>query len=83
MKIPEIKLVPANGDPRGAGHHKIGGDPEWIQEPLKLECCGRPMTFYGQFDSVDIPGARLPDSGIIYVFVCFQCWSTEALLQCC
>jgi hypothetical protein len=42
--------------------------------------CGRTMQFYGQLDSI---GDRfhLADCGIIYVFVCSDCWTTSSVLQ--
>jgi hypothetical protein len=38
------------------------------------------MQFYGQLDSI---GDRfnLADCGIIYVFVCSDCWTTSSVLQ--
>jgi hypothetical protein len=38
------------------------------------------MTFYGQLDSI---GDRfnLADCGMIYVFVCFDCFETQSVLE--
>ena len=61
--------------------NKIGGKPDWIQEPDTPKCsCGKEMTFYGQLDSI---GNRivLADCGMIYVFVCFDCFQTRSVLQ--
>jgi len=38
------------------------------------------MTFYGQLDSVGDQIA-LADVGMIYVFVCFNCFETRSILQ--
>ncbi len=38
------------------------------------------MTFYGQLDSVG-DDICLADVGIVYVFVCFDCYETKSLLQ--
>ncbi len=92
MKIPEIKLVPEPGTEdakqavgyeynREAGHrHKLGGAPDYIQDEEWPSCCGQKMTFYAQIDSI---GEKydLADCGMIYVFVCFDCFSTQSLLQ--
>lgn len=82
--IPEIRLAPVSSNSEGSGETKIGGAPTWIQEPMTMECrCRCPMTFLGQFDTLDIPETRFPDSAMIYVFVCTNCWQTEAVMQCC
>jgi hypothetical protein len=38
------------------------------------------MTFYGQLDSIN-DDIALGDCGMIYVFVCFDCFETKSLLQ--
>jgi len=62
---------------------RIGGEPEWIQVEWQPECCGSRMQFLAQIDSLDIPEAKLPDSALIYVFVCTKCFDTTCQLQCC
>jgi hypothetical protein len=62
--------------------HKLGGEPDWIQVDETPECpeCGEPMEFYGQLDHLgSIEG--LKDGGMIYVFLCRECYATEAVLQ--
>jgi hypothetical protein len=60
---------------------KIGGEPDWIQSPNLPTCsCGQEMTFYGQLDSVG-DAICLADCGMIYVFVCFDCYETKSVLQ--
>ena len=92
--IPEIPLVlaPATPEARAAigfewagpeigKRSKIGGVPTWAQKPQVPECsCRKPMTFYGQLDSVG-DEINLADCGLIYVFVCFDCFETKSLLQ--
>ena len=92
--VPEIRLVPRPQTPEARevlgfdpsegyeGCCKYGGDPEWIQEPFRWECCGEPMTFYAQIDGLE-PPFELADSGMIYVFVCFTCYEVQAAMQCC
>jgi hypothetical protein len=60
--------------------HKIGGEPDWIQGDETPECCGQPMIFYGQLGSL---GGKydLIDNGIIYVFICRKCLSTQSVFQ--
>jgi hypothetical protein len=42
--------------------------------------CRQPMTFYGQLDSIG-DDLVLADCGLVYVFVCFDDYRTEAVLQ--
>jgi hypothetical protein len=93
--FPEIPLTPAPRDadarsvigfkrtaPEIGSRHKLGGTPDWLQGPDVPSCdhCRGPMTFYGQLDSV---GDRmcLADCGIVYVFVCIDCFSSKSLIQ--
>ena len=82
-ELPEIRLVVADtsaGQPAGT---KLGGKPDWVQSEWQPACCGQPMTFLGQIDSLDINEAKLPDSALVYVFFCDQCFEVAAQLQCC
>lgn len=94
-RIPEIPLVPnpQTADAKRAvgfewselkaGYrHQLGGEPDWVQDPDVPICksSGEVMTFYGQFDSIG-DDYILADVGLIYVFVCFGCFTTEAVLQ--
>jgi len=60
--------------------HRIGGE-----SPLRSEddpacgSCNELMTFYGQLDSIG-EGFELADVGLIAVFVCFDCFTTESRL---
>ena len=38
------------------------------------------MTFYAQLDSIN-DEYNLADVGLIYVFVCFDCFETRSVLQ--
>lgn len=93
--IPEIPLVPAPETPEAkqavgfkwagevVGHrHKLGGEPDWLQDAEIPACasCGEAMTFYGQLDSIGDEHC-LADVGMIYVFVCFGCFTARSLLQ--
>lgn len=94
MKIPPVPLLPAPetseaksavgfklaGAPIGR-RHRIGGEPDWIQSPVESKCsCGKQMSFYGQLDSLG-DDHSLADCGMIYVFVCFDCFETKSVLQ--
>ena len=94
INIPEIPLVPqpttaeaieAVGyqyNEEAGKRHKLGGCPDWQQNsewPL-CECCDESMTFYGQLDSIG-DNYDLADCGIIYVFVCFNCFTTTSILH--
>ena len=60
---------------------KLGGAPDWLQDPQVPNCsCGQTMSFYGQLDSIG-DAVCLADCGMIYVFVCFDCFQTKAVLQ--
>ncbi len=61
--------------------NKIGGKPDWLQYDETPSCeCGKEMVFYGQFDSLG-DDICLADCGMIYVFVCADCLTTESILQ--
>lgn len=94
-KIPPFKLqlVPLNEEAKNlppfeyapeevGSRHQLGGDPEFIQDTEKPCCksCNNAMTFYAQLDSIN-DDFNLVDCGMIYVFVCFDCFEVESLLQ--
>ena len=92
--FPEIKLIPQPetdeakevfghkwAEPEIGYRHKLGGNPEWIQDDEWPECCQKKMTFFAQLDSVG-DDIHLGDCGLIYVFVCFDCFNTKSMLQC-
>jgi hypothetical protein len=93
--IPEIslKMVPecskahavVNGSfgySEAGNGHKLGGSPDWIQSDETPDCpeCGEPMDFYGQLDHLGSIES-LKDEGMIYVFLCRECYATETVLQ--
>ena len=95
LRLPEIPLAvnPASPEARAvagfkwaAGNvgrrHKLGGSPDWIQRAEVPACsdCKQAMTFYGQLDSVG-DEVTIADAGMIYVFVCFDCYTTTSVLQ--
>ena len=94
MQIPPVPLIPAPetdeakaavgfkwaGEPIGK-RHRIGGEPEWIQEEEFQTCkCGEKMTFYAQLDSLG-DAVCLGDCGMIYVFICLACLETKSIFQ--
>ena len=92
-RFPETRLIPRPARLRGKLQavlgfakianerlHKIGGEPDWIQDDETPECCGQPAMFYGQLGSL---GGKydLIDNGIIYVFICRKCLRTHSVFQ--
>ena len=59
---------------------KLGGEPDWLQGEEWPECCGTRMTFYGQLDSIG-DKYDLADCGMIYVFVCYDCFEVKSVFH--
>lgn len=93
--IPEIplRMVPestkakavvdgSHGYVEAGDQHKIGGQPDWLQNDETPECpeCEEAMDFYGQLDHLGSL-ENIKDDGRIYVFLCRNCYTTEAVLQ--
>jgi hypothetical protein len=95
-RIPTFKLVPepmtdeARQTPvfKWAGgevgkRHQLGGSPA---QPISGErwphCpdCQDQMTFYGQLDSINDEFC-IADTGLIYVFICFDCNEVKAVIE--
>jgi hypothetical protein len=93
-KIPPFKLIPEPLDAEAAAlppfkwagddigrRHRLGGEPDFLQRAEVPHCsCNKAMTFYGQLDSINDEFV-LADCGMIYVFVCFDCFDTQSILQ--
>lgn len=94
-KIPPFRLIPqpindeaskcATFQKTGSDigmRHQIGGEPKFLQDSIYPNCpkCKKQMTFYGQFDSIN-DDICLADCGMIYVFVCFDCYETNSFIQ--
>jgi Domain of unknown function (DUF1963) len=94
-KIPPFKLVPEplSGEARDlpkfkwappeiGTRHQLGGEPQFLQSEAWPECesCHKRMTFYGQLDSVN-DEICIADCGMIYVFICFDCYSTTSMVH--
>jgi hypothetical protein len=92
MKIPFFKLIaePQDDDakalkpfqwagPEVGKRHQLGGVPLRIKESDYPKCpdCGKPMTFYGQLDSIN-DDLIIADCGTIAVFFCFDCNEVKA-----
>jgi hypothetical protein len=93
--IPPFKLVPQplNSEakslpkfkwaaPEIGTRHQLGGQPNFIQREDYPICpdCGNSMTFYAQIDSIN-DDICLADCGMVYVFVCFDCYKTTSFIQ--
>ena len=93
-QIPPFKLVPEPLNDEAAAlpafkwaggdigrRHRLGGRPDFIQSADQPKCsCGKEMTFYAQLDSIN-DEFDLADCGMIFVFVCFDCFESKAILQ--
>lgn len=93
-EIPPFKLVPEPLNNEAASippfkwagkdigrRHRLGGTPDFIQDTQVPKCsCGKSMTFYAQIDSIN-DEIILADCGMIYVFVCFDCFEVTSFLQ--
>jgi hypothetical protein len=94
-KIPPFKLIsePLNDDarnlpkfkwaPREIGtRHQLGGEPKFLQDVIWPSCPSGhgKMTFYGQLDSIN-DDICIADCGMVYVFICFECYDTISIVQ--
>jgi hypothetical protein len=79
-ELPEVKLVPADGRDV-PGETKFGGRPTIIQGHRPPECCGVTMQLFVQVDGLDFPEAELPDSALVYLYLCRQCFGVSAHLE--
>lgn len=90
--IPKLKIVYQGDDVNKLGfkwadqtigtRSKVGGNPEFIQSKdiPDCKCCSIPMTFYAQLDSLS-DEICFADCGMIYIFVCFDCYKVESFIQ--
>jgi uncharacterized protein YwqG len=95
MRIPPFKLVPEPQNdeaqnlkkfkwaPSEVGtRHQLGGEPNFLQKSPWPHCRNGhgKMTFYGQLDSIN-DDICLADCGMIYVFVCLDCFESSSFVQ--
>lgn len=95
MRIPAFKLTAEPLDdearkieksewaaPEIDTRHQLGGEPLFIQKAKWPVCngCGQKMTFYGQLGSIS-DEICLADAGLVYVFVCFDCFQSASFIQ--
>ena len=69
-------------DPHIGTRSKVGGSPDFLQDHEVQVCpsCGTEMTFIAQIDSIG-DEMTFADVGMLYVFVCFDCFKTSAFVQ--
>lgn len=87
----------AHPEPESGLRSKLGGEPDWEQGNWTPACpdCGELMSFVGQIDSIEHKSPQNPlaqdhreqdfmfgDVGMIYVFFCFDCWTSQSVFQC-
>src|SRR5579871_5540007 len=93
--IPSFKLVPEALDDEARAlpkfkwaseeigtRHRIGGKPQLLQLEQWPNCPkghGK-MTFYGQLDSIN-DDICIADCGMVYVFICFECFATVSIVH--
>jgi hypothetical protein len=72
---------------RGAGgdigkRHQLGGEPRFLQPEEWPQCaaCREEMSFYAQLDSIG-DDVCIADCGMIYVFICFDCFETHSCVH--
>jgi hypothetical protein len=80
-ELPEVRLAPADGRDV-SGDTKLGGRATFIQGDHTPDCCGQQMALLAQIDGLDYPEAELPDSALVYVFLCRKCFEVHAEMQC-
>jgi hypothetical protein len=94
MELPEyqISLIPTSDEaqkaqgfrwagPEVGNRSKIGGAPDLEQRHTPVcPSCKKEMTFYAQLDSIG-DSICLADAGMIYTFVCFDCFETTSFIQ--
>lgn len=69
-------------DPDVGTRHRIGGEPSFIGDDDYPRCdsCGETMSFYGQLDSIG-EGYELADVGVVAVFICFDCGTSQSIIR--
>lgn len=81
---PEAAGLPPfrSADPEIGTRHRLGGEASFVGTDQYPRCdsCSETMTFYGQLDSVGDDFA-LADAGVVQVFVCFDCFTSEAVIR--
>lgn len=91
------KAVPLDYPDHLGMRTKLGGEPDWVQDFETPACveCGNDMTFVAQIDSIEHDSKLNPlrrpalgkkdymfgDVGMIYVFFCFECTTTQSVFQ--
>lgn len=84
MEAEAMLKRPPSVDPSVGTRHRIGGAPD-LPSYLDWPSCSSgdgPMTFYAQLDGFPaLTEFDLADAGLIYVFVCFDCYEAEALVS--
>ena len=94
-KIPPFALVPKPLNEKAASlepfkwaaeeigkRHQLGGEPAAITAEDWPNCvsCRERMTFYGQLDSIS-DEICIADCGLIFVFLCFDCYEAQAVIH--
>jgi hypothetical protein len=62
--------------------HQLGGEPNFLQNESWPTCssCREQMAFYAQLDSIN-DDISIADCGMIYVFICFDCYKTVSMVH--
>jgi|GEM_PF-1400857 uncharacterized protein YwqG len=64
--------------------HQFGGNPFWVQSEEVPNCklCGKQMKFVAQVDSDWDVGIQFGDMGLLYAFLCEDCFVFATFMQC-
>jgi hypothetical protein len=68
-----------SADPEVGKRHRLGGEPEEDVFVPACDSCGQVMSFYGQLDSIG-DDITIADVGLIHVFLCFDCFTAQAIV---
>jgi len=81
LPYPARKVTLTQLRPATRSSSKIGGTPNWIQNPEIPDCarCRNPMAFLAQIRS--LPDLSFVDEGMLYTFVCTACKVSAGLIQ--
>jgi hypothetical protein len=79
-ELPEVKLAAVDGREM-SGDTKFGGKPQFIQGDYTPDCCDQKMILLAQLDGLDYKEAELPDSSLVYVWLCQKCFDVRAEIQ--
>ena len=85
--LPErrVELVPLAGPQPDEDdkRHQLGGTPFWVQSSYSPACrtCGKPMKVFAAIDTDDTLAISFGDMGMLYAYVCPECFVLATTAQ--